>query len=244
MKERNKRNRSSSVWWLTLLLLGCGGSVADHPAGVPDVRRRLPFIGEHDVVFVKAADGAMVADTQYYQVPKFSFINQNRRSISHRDVSGKVVVADFFFSHCKTICPILSSQVDRLQKRVNSGEAKQSVVFLSHTVDPIRDTPEVLKTYADQIGADTSNWHFLTGSQEDLYWQAEEGYKMTAFPSDTADGGFFHTDDVVLLDDARHIRGIYEGTSTKAMDQLYEDIQVLILEINERNATTPAQEKR
>lgn len=243
MKERKRNVLNGAVIAMALFMAACGEVGHEKHIHSADVGRTLPFIGEHDVAFVRAQDGSMVPDTQYYQVPKFVFTNQNNRLLSHRDIENKIVIADFFFSHCKTICPILSSQIDRLQEKVNATESRDYVVFLSHTVDPMRDTPEVLRAYADQMGADTSNWHFLTGSPEDLYWQAEEGYKMTAFPSDTADGGFFHTDDVVLLDGQRHIRGIYEGTSTKAMDQLYEDVQILIQETKKRHATAPHQKK-
>jgi protein SCO1/2 len=106
----------------------------------------------------------------------------------------------------------------------------QQIGFLSHTVDPEHDTLPALRAYAQRVGADTSVWHFVTGNAEDIYWQAQEGYMLTAFPSDTADGGFFHTDKLTLVDRNRHIRGYYDGTSTKDVDRLYTDIKKLIHE--------------
>jgi protein SCO1/2 len=78
------------------------------------------------------------------------------------------------------------------------------------------------------MGADFSNWNFVTGNEEDIYWQAREGYKLTAFPSDTAQGGFFHTDQIALIDQEGKIRGYYDGTSTKAVDQLFIDLHLLL----------------
>jgi protein SCO1/2 len=110
---------------------------------------------------------------------------------------------------------------------VKNAGLQSEVRFLSHTVDPEHDRPDTLKSYAMRVGADTTNWDFVTGDSEDIYWQAQEGYMLTAFPSDTADGGFFHTDKLTLVDQNRHIRGYYDGTSTKSVDQLFKDIKKL-----------------
>jgi len=102
------------------------------------------------------------------------------------------------------------------------------VLLLSHTVDPAKDSPQALKAYANTIGADLRYWNFVTGSEEELYYQAKNGYMINALPADTAPGGFIHSDNFVLVDRERHIRGYYDGTSTKDVDRLFSDIKYLI----------------
>jgi protein SCO1/2 len=107
------------------------------------------------------------------------------------------------------------------------GIGSDEVIFLSHTVDPERDTPERLAAYAAKIGADTARWKFLTGAKADLYAQIQRGYFLTALPSDSAAGGFFHSDSFVLVDGAGKLRGVYDGTSTQEVDQLLSHIEQL-----------------
>jgi protein SCO1 len=190
----------------------------------------LPYLGESDVEFTREKNGTSVVDTVYYTIPKFSFTNQDNKIVSHHEYENKIFVADFFFTTCPSICPILSSQMARLQTLTKKEGLDHDVMFLSHTVDPEHDTPAVLKAYGDQLGADYSNWNFVTGRAEDIYDQAQDGYMLTAFPSDTAQGGFFHTDQVALIDRQMHIRGYYDGTSTKEIDQLFLDIKKLLHE--------------
>lgn len=222
---KGKQEAKINQFMLILLLLGIAS--CDTPTNPAEVEKVLPFLGEHEVEFNKMDDGTMVADTVYYTIPKFSFINQDGRVISHRDYDGKIFVADFFFTHCPSICPMMSAQMMRLQGKVKDAGLNEEVMFLSHTVDPTRDTPDTLKAYSQKIGADLSNWNFVTGPEEDIYYQAENGYMLTAFPSDSADGGFFHSDKIALIDRQRRLRGIYDGTSTKSVDQLFEDLKVL-----------------
>jgi protein SCO1/2 len=99
-------------------------------------------------------------------------------------------------------------------------------------VDPVRDTTERLVSYATRIGADTAGWKFLTGQKEDLYDLARNGYFLTALPSDTAAGGFFHSDTFTLVDREGKIRGYYDGTSTSEVDRLFEDVKCLVLTTN------------
>ena len=227
--------KNLSKIWVSILLAGtafaaCNSSVGEKPSEVSNEMKELPFIGEHDVEFVKKGNGEIIPDTVYYTIPKFSFINQDGKEISHRDYEGKVFVADFFFTTCPSICPMLSSQMSRLQALTMKESLQNDVMFLSHTVDPEHDLPDTLKKYGSELGADFSNWNFVTGSAEEIYWQAENGYMLTAFPSDSAEGGFFHTDKIALIDRQMHIRGLYDGTSTKEVDKLFEDLKILVKE--------------
>lgn len=231
-------SRIISFAFLAVLQASCGND-APSESSVPSEgsRTSLPFFGEHDVEMSHGPQGELIPDTTYYRLPYFSFTNQEGRVISHKEYEGKVFVSDFFFTQCESICPIMSTQMVRLQEKVKQEGLSDKVWFLSHTVDPDRDTPEVLKSYATRIGADLTTWNFVTGNPDDLYWQAETGYMLTAFPSDTAQGGFFHTDKFTLLDRSMRIRGYYDGTSTQQVDQLFEDIKILVAD--EYPTTTP-----
>jgi protein SCO1 len=234
MKKENHMARINYFILLTLLFVV--GSCGDKPMVKPEETQNppkktsLPFFGEHDIELNTNSKGETIADTVFYAIPKFSFTNQNGKLISHRDYTGKVSVVDFFFTECPSICPILSAQMSRLQSLVNRGGLKTDVMFLSHSVKPQHDTPAVLLSYGEKLGADFTNWNFVTGSAEDIYDQAEEGYMLSAFPSDSAEGGVFHTDKITLLDRQMRIRGYYDGTSTKEVDRLFEDLKNLVTE--------------
>jgi protein SCO1/2 len=197
----------------------------------------LPYFGEADIELVRRDDGAVVADSVYYTIPKFSLINQYGRIVSHHDYEDKIFLVDFFFTECPTICPIMSSQLARLQAKMFQDGFNKDVMILSFSVKPDNDTPEVLKAYGEHLGANFTNWNFATGAADDIYDLAQDGFMLSAFPSDSAEGGIFHTDKITLIDRQMHIRGYYDGTSTKSMDQLYSDLQILLIE-QPSNVTT------
>lgn len=219
-RHANKLNKLFSL--LPLLLFAF--TACESPSESTDNTRALPYYGIHD------SDPDNPGDTLYYTVPKFSFTNQNGREVSHRDYQGKVYVTDFFFTTCPTICPIMSSQMSRLQDLLKQQNLDSDVMLLSHSVNPESDTPEVLRAYADRMGADSTNWNFVTGDRRDIYEQAKNGYFINALESDTAAGGFIHSDNFILVDRQMHIRGYYDGTSTAEVDSLLKDIQLLIKE--------------
>ncbi|MDZ4823227.1 MAG: SCO family protein [Flavobacteriales bacterium] len=190
----------------------------------------LPYLGQHDVEFKAGENGVLTPDTAYYTITKFVFTNQYGKEISHRDYEGKIYVTDFFFTTCPSICPVMSAQLARLQDLLKKENHWGEVKILSHTVDPTHDTPEVLKVYAEKLGADLQHWNFVTGKAEEIYTQAQQGYFLTAMPSDTAAGGFFHSDMVALVDRNSHLRGFYDGTSTREIDSLFIDIKTLLNE--------------
>lgn len=235
---REKQRKIVRLYVVLFLMLAVVTACDDVPSEGSDKESSvdLPFIGAHETELRTLENGQTVVDTIYYRIPKFSFINQNGKETSHKDYQGKIFVADFFFTHCPSICPMLSAQMVRLQSMVEKGGYSNDVWFLSHTVDPTRDLPDTLLNYANNIGANLKNWNFVTGKADDIYYQAEQGYMLSAFPSDSADGGFFHTDKIALIDREMHIRGLYDGTSTKSVDKLYQDIQTLLLHGNDSTA--------
>jgi protein SCO1/2 len=117
----------------------------------------------------------------------------------------------------------MSAQMARLQDKLLKENPELPIRFLSFSVKPEADTPQKLKDYAQKMGADLTRWNFLTGKADDIYDLAQYGFLLTAFPSDTAQGGIFHTDKVTLLDKTMRMRGYYDGTSTSSMDQLFKD---------------------
>lgn len=201
-----------SAWLIgctAIVLLGCGE------------RKVLPHLGQHDVV---------AGDTVYYTIPKFyGLVNQDGHAVDFTQYQGKPFVAEFFFSSCKSICPIMTSQMARIQDAIVSRGWKGRIQLLSHTVDPKVDQPERLKAYASQHGADFGIWNFVNLDSA-VYDLAQNGYLLSAFPSESADGGYFHTDRLTLVDSELHIRGYYDGTSTASVDELIEDIGVLLEE--------------
>ena len=161
-------------------------------------------------------------------VPKFSLTDQLGREYSHRDLEGKVRVVDAFFTACPTICPVISSQLARVHDHLWAEGLEQKVRILSHTVDPTNDTPERMRRYGARLGADPDVWKFLTGPETELYPLLQEGYLLTALPSDTAAGGFFHSDQVLIVDAHDRIRGTYDGTRTSEVDRMLEDLMIVL----------------
>jgi protein SCO1/2 len=204
---------------LIVLLVGCNSQ----PPQQPEAIKPLPYFGEFDIELNTMPDGTQKPDTLYYPIPKFSFINQDSVIVTRDNFEGYITLVDFFFTDCPTICPIMSAQMARLQDKFLRENPQLPIRFLSFSVKPEADTPEKLKAYALKIGADLSHWNFLTGKAADIYDLAQDGFLLTAFPSDTAQGGIFHTDKVTLLDKSMRMRGYYDGTSTTSMDQLFLD---------------------
>lgn len=188
----------------------------------------LPYFGPKETLLVER-DGVQVVDTIYHQVPPFSFIDRYGRPFTDKDVEGKIVVADFFFTTCTTICPKMSVQMQQLQLKLDDA-AYDDVVFLSHTVDPEHDTPEVLNAYARKLQADTARWKFLTGNAAEIYRQGNTGYWLGALEDTLNPERFVHDSRFVLVDKQRHIRGYYEGTTMSGMNALAADLKMLLKE--------------
>jgi len=221
-----EKNKVLIFFSLFFILLGCNEKDAE--------QSNLPYFGVHDLEIQTDSNGKKIgADTIYYTVPKFHMINQDSVQITHHDFENKIYIADFFFTTCPSICPAKTRQLSRIQDSlIVHSLFGNKVKLISHTVDPDRDTPSVLKQYASIHNIDTKNWYLVTEEKEYLYRIAKEGYMATAFADEDAEGGFFHTDQFVLLDKERHIRGFYDGTDPMEVDQLWNDIQKLLEEKN------------
>ena len=172
-------------------------------------------------------NGKEKTDTIYHSVPSFRFVNQLGDTVTDKNYEGKIYVADFFFASCQSICPKMSTQLQRVQEKF---ESNNDVLLLSHTVNPEEDTVQALAKYAAMVHANNKKWNFVTGDKKQLYDIARNGYFVTALEGDGGPDDFIHSEKFILVDKEKHIRGIYDGTSTVEVDRLMDEINVLIAE--------------
>lgn len=189
----------------------------------------------YDTVIEKTEDGKLVTDTVWHKVPDFSLTNQLGRQVGWQDLEGKVIVADFFFTRCPTICPQLTRNMKKMQDGISNAQRVGStqadfVHFLSFSVDPERDSVEALKDWANRFQIDSQNWWLLTGPKKEIYDLSIEHMKLGLVDGAGIDTSFFHTDFMVLIDKNRNIRGYYHGLDTTEIARLSKDIVLLKLE--------------
>jgi protein SCO1/2 len=197
---------------MILLCMGIYFSFFKHAA------KTLPYFGD------KTA--AKNGDTVYHSVSDFLLQDQRGRTITQKDLSGKIYVADYFFANCKTICPKMSTQLERVQERFKNEPA---FMILSHTVDPQRDTVAAMARYASMHGADPNKWLFLTGDKKQLYDLARHSYMAVATVGDGGPNDFVHTEQFALVDKEKHLRGFYDGTDSVEINRLIMDVEQLLL---------------
>jgi protein SCO1 len=167
-----------------------------------------------------------MGDTVYHVIADFAFINQLGDTITKEDVEGKIYVADFFFTSCPTICPIMKKEMLRVFEKFKD---QPDFKILSHSIDPTHDTQSVLKDYAEKLGIDdASTWNFLTGDQEKIYEIGQTSYLTTAMADQQEPGGFLHSGAFLLVDGKGQIRGVYDGTKSDQVDRLISDIPKLL----------------
>lgn len=200
----------AAVFLITALLVGKSNKSV----------RQLPFYGER----VYSAENR---DTTYHRVGNFSFINQDGKTISQKDLDGNVYVTDFFFTTCQSICPRMTRQMNRIYKQFRNNP---QVKILSHTVNPEFDSVPVLSSYAKQLEAKSDQWFFVTGKKKELYDVARKGYFLDASEGDGGPEDFIHNQNFALIDKHRHIRGYYDGTDSADVDRLMGDIKILLKE--------------
>ena len=187
------------------------------------VEERLP-VYQPSQINPALVDPSLLSEDDH-RILDFSLINQLGDTISLSDIEGSILIVDFFFTRCATICPILTSNLKLIQDRLPDG-----VRILSHSVTPFADSVSVLSSYADKNGADSSLWWFLTGQKDEIYKLARKSYFACL---DEGDGGyqdFVHTENVVLVDTQGRLRGFYDGTREEEISQLYQDLTRLIKE--------------
>ena len=189
-------------------------------------QKKLPIIGESEIV-KKVVDGREVEETIYPKIPDFSFQNQNGETVTGKSFDGKIYVADFFFTTCPTICPVMKKNMLKVYALYKGSP---EIRILSHTIDPEHDTVEVLKQYAKDIGVTGTMWQFVTGDRQKIYDIGQKHYFITAREDPNEPGGHLHSGHFILVDKNKHVRGMYDGTTDAGTEQLLEDIKVLFEE--------------
>lgn len=164
-----------------------------------------------------------------HKIRQFELTDQSNKAFGSKDLKGKVYVAEYFFTTCGTICPIMNSQMQRVQEKF-AGNKNFNIVSI--TVDPEHDTPQVLMDYAKNHGANNNQWHFLTGEKAKLYSLARRSFFLLK-PAEARNQGdvgsdFIHTNYFVLIDKNSQIRGYYDGTEEHAVDEMMGDIALLL----------------
>lgn len=189
-------------------------------------KKTLPIMNPSDVN-PEMVDSTVQYISKYHTIADFSFTNQNGRTITQKDYEGKIYVADFFFTTCQTICPMMTHNMAEVQKAIINNP---KVMLLSHSVLPDQDSVPVLKKYALEKGVIDSKWNLVTGNKKDIYSIARKSYLAvkTANASEMYD--MVHTENFVLVDAKRRIRGFYDGTKKEEMTRLINDINFLSTE--------------
>ncbi len=159
-----------------------------------------------------------------HRIRDFELVNQFGDTVNNRFLEGKIYVADFFFTTCPTICPVMSNELERVQE---AFEDDSKIRIVSHTVQPEYDSPEVLKEYADLHQANPKQWTFLTGDKAEIYSLARKSYFAVTTEGDGGINDFIHTENFILVDTKKRIRGFYDGTSSEVVDRLIKDIKIL-----------------
>ena len=157
----------------------------------------------------------------------FSFHNQDNQIVTKDLFNDKVVITDFFFTTCPAICPIMKRQMFRIYEAYPD---QPDLLLFSHTIDPDHDTVEILKNYSEGLGIKTEKWQLVTGPQEEIFEIAKNNYMLGALKDENSPGGYIHSGSFVLIDKDKKIRGYYDGTDAKEVDQLILDLKEFISE--------------
>lgn len=181
--------------------------------------RTLPYFGQKNSI--------KEGDTTYHTVKPFCFINQYNEKVTEETVKGKIYVTDFFFTTCQSICPIMSTELERVYKQFASNK---DVLILSHTVAPEEDSVNVMMDYAKLHGVTNKQWLFLTGDKKHLYDMARTSYLLNMEEGNGDADDFIHTQNFALVDKERHLRGFYDGTDSLEVSRLIVDMNLLLEE--------------
>jgi len=186
-------------------------------------QKTLPIYNPSDVN-PELVDSTIQYKSKYHTIADFSFVNQNGDTITQKNYEGKIYVADFFFTTCGSICPKMSTNLVEVQKAVLNNP---KVMLLSHTVFPEVDSVSVLKAYAIKYGVVDSKWNLVTGDKKEIYTMARKSYLAVKLGRPDQLYDMVHTENFVLVDQKRRVRGFYDGTNKEEIKRLLEDIDFL-----------------
>jgi len=166
-----------------------------------------------------------ISDTTQHYIPEFTFVNQEGNPAGSADMEGKITIVDFFFTSCPSICPVMSKEMERVNDMFRDEDKVQ---ILSISIDPTYDTPEILKEYADDHGAEAGKWDFLSGDKVQTYELARCGFVLPTIDGMGVPDDFIHSDKFILVDELGRIRGYYSGTNREDVDLLMLETKVLL----------------
>ena len=185
--------------------------------------KKLP-IYQPSMVKFQLVDSTVQHVKRFHKIADFELINQNNKTVTNKNYDGKIYIADFFFTTCPGICPIMTDNMITLQEKFLDDD---QVLLLSHTVTPEIDSVSVLKSYSIEKGVIDSKWNMVTGDKKQIYNLARKSYLV----AEDIEGSHFydmiHTENFVLVDSRRRIRGFYDGTDEESMNQLVDDVYIL-----------------
>lgn len=200
--------KNSSIWLFVLMVLALPAAAYALITAYENKAGSLPVLGK----------------TKDHHIEAFELINQDGEQKGTSDWDNKIVVADFFFSHCPTICPQMTKSLKKVQEAFADDD---NLLLNSISIDPERDSSTQLKQYANQYKIDTKNWSLLTGNKKDIYKMARNSFMVVATDGDGGPDDFIHSEKLVLIDPQKRIRGYYDGTSSAEVNQLIKDIKKL-----------------
>ena len=209
------------LFFIVLLALSSVIIVLMYQALKPE--KRLP-VYQPSMVNPELVDSTLVYVKKYHSIADFKLINQNGDTISQADYADKIYVADFFFTTCPTICPVMTANMADIQQIIKGDD---EVMLLSHSVTPEIDSVPQLKKYALEKGVIDAKWNLVTGDKKQIYELARKSYLAVLTDGDGGPYDMIHTENFILVDKERRIRGFYDGTSSDEVAQLLEDLKVL-----------------
>jgi protein SCO1/2 len=195
-----------------LLAIGVAGVMM---TGCTKPVEKLPILGQRTVAG---------SDTIYHTIAPFRFVDQDSAWVTNETFRNKIYVADFFFTSCRTICPIMKTQMLRVYEATRE---MPDVLLLSHSIDPEYDTVALLHDFAARLDVTSNRWHFVTGAKDSIYKIAQTSYYATAMEDKTEPDGFIHSGAFLLIDRLARIRGKYDGTKEEDVNRLIADIKRL-----------------
>ncbi|NND87829.1 MAG: SCO family protein [Flavobacteriaceae bacterium] len=212
----------SKYKWFAVVLLVLSAVIISMIYSILKPRPVLPIFQPAEVN-AEMVDSTLQHVKKYHEVSSFKLTNQNGVSISEKDYQDKIYIADFFFTTCQTICPIMTDHMEQLQEELKE---QQDVLLLSHTVMPEVDSVAQLKKYALENGVDDTKWNLVTGDKKQIYDLARRSY-LAAKENPENPYGLIHTENFVLVDRENRIRGFYDGTDPEVIAQVLQDIEIL-----------------
>ena len=212
-----------------LLITNCSEEKTD----IQKESNKLPFIGHVDVISTEE-NGQKIIDTIFETIPYFSFLNQDSIEVNKSTYKDKILVAEFFFASCPSICPLMNTQMSELYSWLQKNNYLDHFQILSFSIDPMNDTPSALKKFKAGYCERCSNWDFLTGDEKETHSLGIDGFKVFAGKDEGAAGGYAHSGAFSLVDKKERVRGVYNITdengdvNKKEFNRLKKEIEKLM----------------